>query len=136
MKKNLIKIVLLLIFFICPKMAFAGEVAQYFNSFYYSYLSLLEVPNSERNLLNLIKQISDNKVYALEGNLKTSKTKEEIEAALILINEEYYDLIENINFELGYVNHIELGQANNKKLEKAHKRFMRQLKRNNLKLLR
>ena len=136
MKKILAKIVLFLILFICPKMVFAGEVAQYFNSFYYSYLSLLEVPNSERNLLNLIKQISDNKVYALENNLKEAKTKEEIEAALILIDEEYYDLIENINFELDYICHGELSQINEKKLEKAHKRFMRQLKRNNLKLLR
>lgn len=136
MKKNLAKIFLFLFFIACPKSAFGGEVAQYFNSFYYSYLSLLEVPNSQRNLLNLIKQISDNKVYYLENNLKEAKTKEEIEAALLLIDEEYYDLIENINFEVEYVCHQELSSSNDKKIQKAHKKFMRQLKRNNLKLLR
>lgn len=136
MKKNLAKIFLFLFFIACPKGAFGGEVAQYFHSFYYSYLSLLEVPNSERNLLNLIKQISDNKVYYLENNLKEAKTKEEIEAALLLIDEEYYDLIENINFEVEYVCHQELSSSNDKKIQKAHKKFMRQLKRNNLKLLR
>ena len=86
--------------------------------------------------LNLIKQISDNKVYYLENNLKEAKTKEEIEAALLLIDEEYYDLIENINFEVEYVCHQELSSSNSKKIQKAHKKFMRQLKRNNLKLLR
>ncbi len=135
MKKNLAKILLFLFLFACPKSAFGGEVAQYFHSFYYSYLSLLEVPNSERNLLNLIKQISDNKVYYLENNLKEAKTKEEIEAALILIDEEYCDLIENINFEAEYVCHQELSSSNCKKLQKAHKKFMRQLKRNKLKTL-
>ena len=136
MKKNLAEIFLFLFLVACPKSAFGGEVAQYFNSFYYSYLSLLEVPNSQRNLLNLIKQISDNKVYYLENNLKEAKTKEEIEAALLLIDEEYYDLIENINFEVEYVCHQELSSSNDKKIQKAHKKFMRQLKRNNLKLLR
>lgn len=74
----------------------------------------MEVPNSQRNLLNLIKQISDNKVYYLENNLKEAKTKEEIEAALLLIDEEYYDLIENINFEVEYVCHQELSSSNDK----------------------
>ena len=114
----------------------SAEIQQYFNCFYSDYLALREVSRNDREILNFLKQISDDKTAVLEENFLSAKNKCEIETSLLLINEEYYDLIDNINFELNYIKNRSLNKKENNKFKKAHKKFMRQIKKNKLKCLR
>ena len=116
--------------------AYSGEVEQFFGSFYSNYLNERQVAYSDREILNFLYGLSKNKTLALEDVLNETKSKEELEGVLILINEEYLDLIENIDFELQYTGNIPLDKKQEKTFKKAHKKFMRQLKKTYKKRLR
>ncbi len=132
------KIILSLFIFVCLTVnhAYSGSVEQFFKSFYLDYLAQRQVPNSNREILDFIYGLSKNKTLALEDVLNETKSKEELEGVLILINEEYLDLIENIDFELQYTENIPLDKKQEKTFKKAHKKFMRQLKKTYKKRLR
>ena len=132
------KIILSLFIFVCLTVnhAYSGSVEQFFKSFYLDYLTQRQVPNSNREILDFIYGLSKNKTLALEDVLNETKSKEELEGVLILINEEYLDLIENIDFELQYTGNIPLDKNQEKTFKKAHKKFMRQLKKTYKKRLR
>lgn len=116
--------------------AYSGEVEQFFGSFYSNYLNERQVAYSDREILNFLYGLSKNKTLALEEILNEANSKEEFEATLVLINEEYLDLAENINFELQYVNNCALDKKREKAFKKAHNKFMRRLKKTYKKRLR
>ncbi len=114
----------------------ALNVRDYFESFYSNCLETRKEEIQDVKTLDFIKQNSDNKIIELEKNLLLAKNNDEIEEALFLIDEEYYDFLDNINFELGCINCCPLTGRENKKLKKAHKKFMRRLEKSCLNSLR
>ncbi len=120
--------VLWIVLFSLQAGAFAG-VGEYFNSFYCNYLSERNVRCEDREILNLLQKISYKKIVDIENYLKSAKTMEEKRHAIALIEEEYLDFLENINFELNYVPNCPMTKRGIKKIKKAHKKYMRQLEK-------
>ena len=121
------KVVLIFAVFIFGVYPSFGYVREYFNDFYDLYLYLRSAPSKERQVLDFLHEISDSKLESIENFLNNAKNKEDIETALVLIDDEYQDFLENLNFELNYLNCSPVNKRCQKKLKNAHKKFMRTL---------
>lgn len=119
---------LLFIFVLAVPGAFSQEAAEYFNEFCSSYLLSRKIPKENRETTNLLFDISKAKIRALENFLNSANSKDEIKEALSLINEEYNDLLENLNFEASFWS-PPMNKRCEKKFKKAHKKFMRFLEK-------
>lgn len=104
-----------------------AEIKEHFDIFYQNYIELHQVSIEDRDVLNLMNQISNEKFKAIEKCLIQAKNKQERLYFINLINEEYKELLENLNFELSYVPHCPIRQKCHKKFKKAHKKYMRQI---------
>lgn len=108
-------------------------VREYFNTFYYDYLKHRGVIDTTINDFDFLHSISNDKVNSLDKTLNKAETYPEKQALIALIDEEYHDLKENLDFESEYINACPISRRVQKRFKKAHKKFMRQLKNNYLK---
>lgn len=118
-----------LLIFISLKSAAEAEIPEYFNSFYLSYLDQRKVCFDDREILNFLHKISNDKLIAIEDFLKNAECKEDILNGISLVDEEYRDFLENLEFETSYVCNCPLSKRGIKKFKKAHKNFMRLLQK-------
>lgn len=120
---------ILIIAFISVNLNTKAQIAEHFDLFFKDYVKIHQVDLENYNDLKLIGKISNAKFRAFENFLITSDAKQDRLYAISLINEEYRELLENINFELNYINCCQINQKHLKKIKKAHKKYMRQLEK-------
>ncbi len=123
MKKIVITLIALFLG-VCPAYCY---IKDYFNDFYDLYLSLRKISACERQIFDFLHEISNNKIEAFEDFLNSAETREDAEMAIMMIDEEYKDFLENLNFELNYTGYCPISKRYQKKLKNAHKKFMRTL---------
>ena len=126
MNKKFLFLFIVVFVFQIPVNAFVSE---HFNDFYCDYLDKRNIKIENREILNLIQKITEDKIIDIEEFLNKSKTDDDKIYAISLIDEEYREFLENINFELNYIPNCPLKKRAARKFKKAHKKFMRQLKK-------
>lgn len=126
------KIVLTTIFLIITSLGAHANVCDYFNNFYINYLELRQVKSTDTEMLDLMHSISNIKVDTLEKYLNQTKNKSEVSNAIALIDEEFQDFSENLEFEIKYVENCPFSKKQIKRNKKAHKKFMRHLQKQHL----
>lgn len=123
---------ILILVFLATSPSFA-LVEEYFNSFYCNYLYSLQVDLSDREILDFLYSVSNQKVVEFEKYLNSASCGAEKTEIIRLIDEEYRDFLENINFELNYVCYKPLCKRKLKKIKQTHKKFMCLLEKSYLK---
>ena len=124
-----IKILIILILLLIFQVNANASIAEHFNSFYYEYLEKRNVKIEDREILNIVQKISNDKFINIENFLNTSNNFNDKSYALYLIDMEYKDFLENLNFELNYVPSCSLKKKDEKKFKRAHKKYMRNIQK-------
>ncbi len=127
MKMSKIYIMLIFLFF---ANAANATVSDYFTSFYDAYMCDKKIPFEKRDMTDYILKITMDKITVFEDYLVNTKTNSEIEELINMIDEEYYELMENLDFEAQFVPSCPIKKREIKKYKKAHKKFMCLLKKN------
>ena len=126
MNKKFLFLFIVVFIFQIPVNAFVSE---HFNDFYCDYLIKRNVKIENCEILNIVQKITEDKIINIEDFLNKSKTYDDKIYAISLIDEEYREFLENINFELNYVPSRPLKKRTVRKFKRAHKKFMRRLKK-------
>ncbi len=121
---------LLLVFLIFETQVNALEIQDYFDNFYQNYLCAREISPSDREILDYLKDISNSKVSALEKILFDENMPDYGDRVIAQIDEEFFDFLENINFEISQTENCPLSKKQERKIKKAHKKFICHLYKN------
>lgn len=126
MKIKILFIVIL--FFVLGNFSLA-TISEHFDEFYENYLCIRKVDKENRENLDLMNKIANGKFSAIEKFINSTDNICEKAYGISLIDEEYRDFIENINFELNYVPNCPISKRCTRKLKRAHKKYMRLLEK-------
>lgn len=126
MMKKLFYIGLALFLSIMPTSAMVKE---YFNTFYYNYLDSRKIDRNDAQNFDFLHKMSNDKVYWINRYLNNPNSKMDKQALITLLDEEYWDLRENLDFESEFVKSCPLSKRQDKAFKRAHKKFMCKLKK-------